>query len=82
MIESCQATLVCSYDVRVLFFSDFDDLGSAPSTPHYAIDGKTPISNLNFSELQRQIQDLNMQVLLMLLSTSIIFEFLFFSDSA
>lgn len=46
----------------LLCFLDFDDLGSAPSTPHYAIDGKTPISNLNFSELQRQIQDLNMQV--------------------
>ncbi|KAJ8942264.1 hypothetical protein NQ318_008008 [Aromia moschata] len=41
---------------------DFDDLGSAPSTPHYAIDGKTPISNLNFSDLQRQIQELTMQV--------------------
>ncbi|XP_018561296.1 protein arginine N-methyltransferase 1 [Anoplophora glabripennis] len=41
---------------------DFDDLGSAPSTPHYAIDGKTPISNINFSDLQRQIQELNMQV--------------------
>nr|XP_023021501.1 protein arginine N-methyltransferase 1 isoform X1 [Leptinotarsa decemlineata] len=41
---------------------DFDDLGSAPSTPHYAIDGKTPISNINFSDLQRQIQELTMQV--------------------
>ncbi|CAG9856269.1 unnamed protein product [Phyllotreta striolata] len=41
---------------------DFDDLGSAPSTPHYAIDGKTPISNINFSDLQKQIQDLTMQV--------------------
>ncbi|KAG5887144.1 hypothetical protein JTB14_024253 [Gonioctena quinquepunctata] len=41
---------------------DFDDLGSAPSTPHYAIDGKTPISNINFSDLQRQIQELSMQV--------------------
>ncbi|CAG9836155.1 unnamed protein product [Diabrotica balteata] len=41
---------------------DFDDLGSAPSTPHYAIDGKTPLSNINFSDLQRQIQDLTMQV--------------------
>ncbi|KAJ8927689.1 hypothetical protein NQ314_019820 [Rhamnusium bicolor] len=40
----------------------FDDLGSAPSTPHYAIDGKTPISNINFSDLQRQIQELTMQV--------------------
>ncbi|KAL1506743.1 hypothetical protein ABEB36_006048 [Hypothenemus hampei] len=41
---------------------DFDDLGSAPSTPHYAIDGKTPISNLNFADLQRQIYDLNLQI--------------------
>ncbi|XP_050297614.1 protein arginine N-methyltransferase 1 [Anthonomus grandis grandis] len=41
---------------------DFDDLGSAPSTPHYAIDGKTPISNLNFGELQRHIHDLNLQL--------------------
>jgi protein arginine N-methyltransferase 3 len=41
---------------------DFDDLGSAPSTPHYAIDGKTPISNLNFSDLQRQIQELTLQL--------------------
>ena len=44
------------------FCLDFDDLGSAPSTPHYAIDGKTPISNLNFSDLQRQIQELTLQV--------------------
>ncbi|KAF7287877.1 hypothetical protein GWI33_000225 [Rhynchophorus ferrugineus] len=41
---------------------DFDDLGSAPSTPHYAIDGKTPISNLNFAELQRHIHELNLQL--------------------
>ncbi|EFA02398.1 protein arginine N-methyltransferase 1 [Tribolium castaneum] len=41
---------------------DFEDLGSAPSTPHYAIDGKTPISNLNFSDLQRQIEDLTLQL--------------------
>lgn len=41
---------------------DFDDLGSAPSTPHYAIDGKTPISNITYADLQRQIQDLTMQV--------------------
>lgn len=41
---------------------DFDDLGSAPSTPHYAIDGKTPISNINFSDLQREIQELNLQL--------------------
>lgn len=40
---------------------DFDDLGSAPSTPHYAIDGKTPLSNLNFSDLQSHIQDLTLQ---------------------
>lgn len=52
---------MCLFHI-VIFLIDFDDLGSAPSTPHYAIDGKTPISNLNFSELQRQIQDLNMQV--------------------
>lgn len=43
-------------------FLDFDDLGSAPSTPHYAIDGKTPISNLSFADLQRHIHDLNLQV--------------------
>ncbi|KAJ8971805.1 hypothetical protein NQ317_010780 [Molorchus minor] len=41
---------------------DFDDLGSAPSTPHYAIDGKTPISNINFAELQQQIHDLTMKI--------------------
>ncbi|RZC40309.1 protein arginine N-methyltransferase 1 [Asbolus verrucosus] len=41
---------------------DFDDLGSAPSTPHYAIDGKTPISNINFSDLQRQIHELTLQL--------------------
>ncbi|ENN80587.1 hypothetical protein HUJ04_009838 [Dendroctonus ponderosae] len=41
---------------------DFDDLGSAPSTPHYAIDGKTPISSLNFADLQQTIQDLNLQI--------------------
>lgn len=44
------------------FLADFDDLGSAPSTPHYAIDGKTPISSLNFADLQQTIQDLNLQV--------------------
>nr|XP_022903884.1 protein arginine N-methyltransferase 1 [Onthophagus taurus] len=41
---------------------DFDDLGSAPSTPHYAIDGKTPISNITYADLQRQIQDLTVQL--------------------
>ncbi|GJQ77287.1 Art3 [Trypoxylus dichotomus] len=41
---------------------DFDDLGSAPSTPHYAIDGKTPISNITYAELQRQIQELTVQL--------------------
>ncbi|XP_030754160.1 protein arginine N-methyltransferase 1 [Sitophilus oryzae] len=41
---------------------DFDDLGSAPSTPHYAVDGKTPISNLNFAELQQHIHNLNLQL--------------------
>ncbi|KAK5643429.1 hypothetical protein RI129_007274 [Pyrocoelia pectoralis] len=40
---------------------DFDDLGSTPSTPHYAIDGKTPISN-NINDLQRQIYELTLQV--------------------
>ncbi|KAI4463914.1 protein arginine n-methyltransferase [Holotrichia oblita] len=40
----------------------FDDLGSAPSTPHYAIDGKTPISNITYAELQRQIQELTVQL--------------------
>lgn len=49
-------------------FVDFDDLGSAPSTPHYAIDGKTPISNITYADLQRQIQDLTIQVLLSFLS--------------
>ncbi|KAK9872088.1 hypothetical protein WA026_016133 [Henosepilachna vigintioctopunctata] len=34
---------------------DFVDLGTAPSTPHYAIDGKTPISNISYSDLQRKI---------------------------
>lgn len=42
-------------------FSDFDDLGSTPSTPHYAIDGKTPISN-NIRDLQKQIYELTLQV--------------------
>lgn len=53
-----------SIDTKLLtkIFLDFDDLGSAPSTPHYAIDGKTPISNITYSDLQRQIQDLNVQV--------------------
>lgn len=46
----------------MVFIVDFDDLGSAPSTPHYAIDGKTPISNLSFADLQRHIHDLNLQV--------------------
>ncbi|XP_060531167.1 uncharacterized protein LOC132704878 isoform X2 [Cylas formicarius] len=41
---------------------DFEDLGSAPSTPHYAVDGKAPISNLNFAELQRHIHSLNLQL--------------------
>ncbi|CAH1102679.1 unnamed protein product [Psylliodes chrysocephalus] len=49
-------------DMETWLMYDFDDLGSAPSTPHYAIDGKTPISNINFSDLQKQIQDLTMQV--------------------
>ncbi|KAF2885240.1 hypothetical protein ILUMI_20932 [Ignelater luminosus] len=40
---------------------DFDDLGSTPSTPHYAIDGKTPISN-NIGDLQRQIYELTLQL--------------------
>ncbi|XP_018324278.1 protein arginine N-methyltransferase 1 isoform X2 [Agrilus planipennis] len=40
---------------------DFDDLGSTPSTPHYAIDGKTPIAN-NFSDLQKQIYELTLQL--------------------
>ncbi|KAK4886794.1 hypothetical protein RN001_003065 [Aquatica leii] len=40
---------------------DFDDLGSTPSTPHYAIDGKTPISN-NIGDLQRQIYELTLQI--------------------
>lgn len=43
---------------------DFDDLGSAPSTPHYAIDGKTPISNITFANLQGQIQELTTMVCL------------------
>lgn len=46
----------------ICWIVDFDDLGTAPSTPHYAIDGKPPISNINFSDLQVQIQHLNMQV--------------------
>lgn len=41
---------------------DFDDLGSAPSTPHYAIDGKDPINNITYADLLRQIRDLTMQV--------------------
>ncbi|XP_063913181.1 protein arginine N-methyltransferase 1 isoform X2 [Zophobas morio] len=49
-------------DMESWLMYDFDDLGSAPSTPHYAIDGKTPISNLNFSDLQRQIQELTLQL--------------------
>lgn len=49
-------------DMETWLMYDFDDLGSAPSTPHYAIDGKTPISNINFSDLQRQIEDLTLQV--------------------
>lgn len=49
-------------EVVYMVFLDFDDLGSAPSTPHYAIDGKTPISNLSFADLQRHIHDLNLQV--------------------
>ncbi|KAF5302348.1 hypothetical protein FQA39_LY10387 [Lamprigera yunnana] len=40
---------------------DFDDLGSTPSTPHYAIDGKTPISS-NMGDLQRQIYELTLQI--------------------
>lgn len=50
-------------------FVDFDDLGSAPSTPHYAIDGKTPISSITYSDLQRQIQDLNVQVVVTIQSS-------------
>nr|CAH7733612.1 unnamed protein product [Callosobruchus chinensis] len=49
-------------DMEPWLMYDFDDLGSAPSTPHYAIEGKTPISHLNFSDLQKQIQDLTNQV--------------------
>ncbi|XP_044748129.1 protein arginine N-methyltransferase 1 [Coccinella septempunctata] len=41
---------------------DFDDLGTAPSTPHYAIDGKAPISNINYSDLQRKINLLECQL--------------------
>ncbi|KAL3265706.1 hypothetical protein HHI36_009909 [Cryptolaemus montrouzieri] len=37
---------------------DFDDLGTAPSTPHYAIDGKTPLSNISYADLQRKINHL------------------------
>ncbi|XP_066252091.1 uncharacterized protein Art3 [Euwallacea similis] len=48
-------------DMEPWLMYDFDDLGSAPSTPHYAVDGKTPISNLSFADLQRHIHDLNLQ---------------------
>ncbi|XP_045478930.1 protein arginine N-methyltransferase 1 [Harmonia axyridis] len=41
---------------------DFDDLGTAPSTPHYAIDGKAPISNISYSDLQRKINLLEYQL--------------------
>lgn len=41
---------------------DFDDLGSAPSTPHYAIDGKDPINNITYADLLRQIRDLTMEM--------------------
>lgn len=55
--ECCKRSLL-----NVFYILDFDDLGSAPSTPHYAIDGKTPISNITYAELQRQIQELTVQV--------------------
>ncbi|XP_017779252.1 PREDICTED: protein arginine N-methyltransferase 1 [Nicrophorus vespilloides] len=51
-----------SGDMESWLMYDFDDLGSTPSTPHYAIDGKTPISNITYSDLQRQIQDLTIQL--------------------
>lgn len=41
--------------------TDFDDLGSTPSTPHYAIDGKAPITN-DSMDLQRQIHELTLEV--------------------
>ncbi|CAG9763663.1 unnamed protein product [Ceutorhynchus assimilis] len=55
--------IVCPADLSLRKeFEHFDDLGSAPSTPHYAIDGKTPLSNLSFAELQRHIHNLNLQL--------------------
>lgn len=41
---------------------DFDDLGTAPSTPHYAIEGKTPLSNISYSDLQRKINVLEAEL--------------------
>lgn len=48
-------------DMETWLMYDFDDLGSTPSTPHYAIDGKTPISN-NVSHLQKQIYELTLEL--------------------
>lgn len=48
-------------DVLKSVIADFDDLGSTPSTPHYAIDGKSPITN-DSMDLQRQIHELTLEV--------------------